>query len=65
MAKRVAVLMKLKDGVSRAEVRELCALLHRIGELTWMNDRNQQRKEDEYIVQKYNDEHGDPCFYIP
>ena len=39
MSKRLAVLMKLRDGVTKAEVRELCVLLRRIGEPSWLLDQ--------------------------
>jgi hypothetical protein len=85
MAQRVAVLMKLKDGVTKGEVRELCELLRRIGEPSWLMDggydevrgtengrafvhynrRPKKPRTDEQIVQRYDDEYGDPTFYIP
>ncbi len=83
MSQRVAVLMKLRDGVTKAEVRELCDLLRRIGEPSWLRlSKTEWRdnpvlgdkrphlvdggaKPDEAIVRKYDDQHGDPSFYIP
>jgi hypothetical protein len=88
MAKRVAFVMKLREGVTRAEIRELLALLDRVADPEWVKhtrtkyeDRGVPHVRDgkEYmytpvevpddrerrIFQKYNDEYGDPCFYIP
>lgn len=74
MTQRVAVLMKLREGVTKGEVKELCDLLRRIGDPEWLNiDESMARwqkckpgpKTDEQIVKKYNDQHGDPVFYIP
>lgn len=69
MAKRAAVLMKLRDGVTRGEVRELEALLRRIGDPTWLKYASHYGPEkagkDKPIVQSYDDQYGDPCFYIP
>lgn len=81
MSQRVAVLMKLKDGVTKGEVRELCALLRRIGDPTalrirpyktevrdgqkWAVAQPERAKTDDEIAQKYDDEYGDPVFYIP
>jgi hypothetical protein len=88
MSRRVAVLMKLRDGVTKAEVRELCDLLRKIGDPSSLldsgydeeripdpshpgrqavrfKDRPRRPKKDEEIVQTYDDEHGDPVFYIP
>ena len=85
MAQRTAVLMKLKDGVTKGEVRELCALLRRIGEPEWLKINGYEKytnpvlgdirsrrapqkdraKTDEEIVHRYEDEHGEPVFYIP
>lgn len=39
MAKRIAVLMKLRADVTPAEVKELCDLLRRVGEPTWLRNR--------------------------
>ncbi len=65
MPKRAAVLMKLKAGVTKDEVKELCLLLHRIGEPTWMRNSDGTKLTDKQIVTVYDDQHGDPCFYIP
>lgn len=85
MAKRVAVLMKLRDGVTKGEVKKLCELLRRIGDPSWLQNRGYETyvnpvlgdqriryaphknrdKTDEEIVTRYEDEYGDPTFYIP
>lgn len=36
MAKRVAFVMKLREGVTRGEIRELMALLERVGDPSWV-----------------------------
>lgn len=56
--KRHAVLCKLRAGVTRGEVRELIALLKRIGDPQWVEN-------EEKIVKQYEDQYGDPTFYIP
>lgn len=67
----VAVLMKLKPGVTRGEIRELSALLERIGDPAWVDawkrrDVGSKHRDPEAIgVRKYDDEYGDPDFYIP
>jgi hypothetical protein len=85
MAKRVAVLMKLKDGLTVREAHELCELLRRLGDPAWLKtteyesyenpvlgDRRIRRapaqdrpKSDEEILHRYDDEYGDPVFYVP
>lgn len=71
MAKRVAVLMKLRDGVTRGEVKELCDLLRRIGDPQWLTTWSKgpglstTQKTDEEIVNRYDDKWGDPTFYVP
>lgn len=85
MSKRVAVLMKLRDGVSNREVRELCDLLRRIGDPSWLKTTEYENytnpvlgderirraphkdrvKTNDEIVHRFEDEYGDPCFYIP
>lgn len=91
MSERVAFVMKLRDGVTHAEIRELTTLLDRVADPAWMNPvktafvsdpENCTRGErcihqwcrtvetplpnrEKEIFQKYEDEHGDPCFYIP
>lgn len=73
--------MKLKAGVTKGEVKELCELLRRIGDPAslqitpyvtetrqgerWSVAQPRRPKTDEEIAVKYNDEHGDPVFYIP
>lgn len=81
MAKRVAVLMKLKANVSKEEIHQLAELLRKIGDPEWTTvpesiakwNKNLKPgpKEDLAregrggIATEYNDEHGDPVFYIP
>ncbi len=65
MTKRVAVLMKLRNGVTKREVEELTALLLRIGDPQWMHTRNGVPKTSEDVVQRYDDKYSDPVFYCP
>jgi hypothetical protein len=76
--RRHAVLMKLKEGVTRQAVRELCEMLRRVADPKWLAARHEQDKDGKFlracaprpktdaeIVQPYDDEYGDPVFYIP
>lgn len=90
MAKRVAFVMKLREGVTRGEIRELMALLEKVGDPSWIHptktnyiaDPDNCTKPDcahwkcrveevpvedreGCIFQRYDDEWGDPVFYIP
>lgn len=65
MAKRAAVLMKLKEGVTKGEVRELSALLERIGDPEWVAAWKRRDDQNAIGVRRYDDQYGDPDFYIP
>lgn len=81
MARRHAVLMKLKDGITNAEARELAAVLRKLADPQWLQTRDPipfrengqacvrysapRQKTDKEIIREYDDEYGDPTFYIP
>lgn len=64
MARRLALAsVKLKEGLTRGEARELLALIEKLAEpesLAWC------KKHEGCAIVSYNDEHGEPSlFYVP
>ena len=54
--------MKLKAGVTRGEVKELEALLERVGDASWVRHKQQCGVG---LATEYDDEDGDPTMYFP
>ena len=81
MAKRLAVLMKLKANVSQEEVKQLADLLRKIGDPEWTVTSESLAKWNKNLkvgprpdvaregngglITEYDDKYGDPTFYIP
>jgi hypothetical protein len=60
----VTVLMKLRAGVTRGDIRELSKLLERIGDPASLAHWKERGVECPGVY-KYDDQYGDPVFYIP